>query len=77
MLSRDLPLVEARLKRNKFITGDDFTLADISLAAAIEPSEMAGVDLSPYPYIVKWRERLMGREFYQRVHVRFGAEMAG
>ncbi|MCF6220281.1 MAG: glutathione S-transferase family protein [Robiginitomaculum sp.] len=77
MLARDLPMVEARLADNEFMCGDKFTLADISMAAAIEPAEMANIDLSPYPAIVKWRERMMGREFYRRVHARFAAEMAG
>lgn len=77
MLARDLPMIEARLADNAFLCGENFTLADIALGAAIEPSEMAGVDLSPYPAIVKWRKRLMGQEFYQRVHAHFGAEMGG
>lgn len=77
MLARDLPLMETQLSDNAFICSDKLTLADISLVAAIEPSEMAGVDLSAYPSILKWREKLMGREFYQRVHARFGAEMGG
>ena len=76
MLSRDLPMLETQLKGRDYILGDHITLADISLVAALEPSEMCGVDLTPYPGIVKWRERLMGREFYKRVHKRFGAEMA-
>jgi len=75
MLSRDLPLLETQLKGRDYIMGDHITLADISLVAALEPSEMCGVDLKPYPSIVKWRERLAAREFYQRVHKRFGAEM--
>ena len=77
MLSRDLPLVETQLQQNKYLCGDSLTLADTSLLAALEPCEMAKVDLSAYPALVKWRDRLMGREFYQRVHARFGAEMAG
>jgi len=76
MLARDLPLLDAQLKGRDYVMGDNITLADISLLAALEPSEMCGVDLGPYPSIVKWRERLMGKEFYQRVHKRFGAEMA-
>lgn len=77
MLSRDLPILETQLKGRDYVTGDHMTLADISLVAAIEPSEMCGIDLTPYHNIGKWRERLMGKEFYQRVHKRFGAEMAG
>jgi len=77
MLARDLPVVEKVLSENAYICGSNFTLADIGLGAAIEPSEMAGVDLSLYPAILKWRERMMGRDFYQNVHARFAAEVAG
>ena len=75
MLDRDLPTFEAQLAAHEFVAGDKITLADIALAAAIEPAEMCGVDLTPYKSIVKWRAAIMEREFYKRVHARFAAEM--
>jgi len=76
MLGRDLPMIEAELKQHDFLVGDKFTLADINLAAALEPCEMAQVELSDYPAITKWRETIMNREFYKRVHAKFAAEMS-
>ena len=77
MLARDLPFINEQLSDNKYLCGEKTTLADITLTAALEPSEMVNLDLSPYPAIVKWREAIMARDFYQRVHKGFAAEMAG
>ena len=76
MLARDLPLLEAQLQENDYINGDHITLADTSMIAALEPCEMIDVDLSDYPAITKWRTQIMARDFYQRVHARFAAEMS-
>ena len=75
MLARDLPLIEEQLKGHEFLVGDKITLADINLAAALEPAEMAKVNLKSYPSIQKWRQAVQNREFYKRVHKQFGAEM--
>ncbi len=77
MLARDLPLINSQLQENDFLVGDHISLADINLLAALEPADMCGVDLAKYAAIAKWRKGLMKREFYQRVHAHFAAEMAG
>ncbi|NNC36316.1 MAG: glutathione S-transferase family protein [Acidimicrobiales bacterium] len=75
MLARDLPHLEAKLVDNDYILGEKITLADIAMICALEPAEMVGLDLDPYSGIQKWRETIMNREFYKRVHAHFGAEM--
>ncbi len=75
MLERDLPYIEDQLSQNEFIAGADMSLADTSLMAALEPAEMSGVDLSKYPKTIAWRKLMAKREFYQKVHTHFGAEM--
>lgn len=77
MHARDLPVFEAALQAHAYVVADKLTLADIILLAALEPAEMVGLDLSVYPAISKWRKALMERDFYQRVHAHFAAEMAG
>ena len=76
MLARDLPHLENELKENDYILGEKITLADIAMISALEPAEMVGLDLESYPEIQKWRETVMAREFYKRVHTHFGAEMS-
>lgn len=76
MLERDLPHLESALSENDYILGAKITLADIGMIVALEPAEMAGFDLEPYPNIRRWRATVMAREFYKRVHTHFGAEMS-
>ena len=75
VLERELPHLEAALSENDYILGEKITLADIGMIVALEPAEMAGLDLEPYPAVRKWRETVMAREFYKRVHSHFGAEL--
>ena len=74
-MERDMPYLDTQLTDNDYICGEHITLADIGMIAALEPAEMVGFDLTPYPHIVKWRETVMKRGFYNRVHSHFGAEM--
>ncbi|PHR56274.1 MAG: hypothetical protein COA43_14025 [Robiginitomaculum sp.] len=75
MLARDLPMFEAKLQENDYLLGDHITLADITFLVGLEPAEMVQLDLSAYPAIIAWRKTIMARDFYQRVHMHFGAEM--
>lgn len=75
MLARDLPHLETALSDNDYILGEKVTLADIAMISALEPAEMVGLDLEAYPGIRKWRETMMNREFYKRVHDHFASEM--
>lgn len=67
-LNRFLPVVENRLAENEYLAGVDMSLADITLLAGLDPSEAIDLDLSVYPKISAWRERLRARDFYQECH---------
>lgn len=60
-LGQHLPIVEARLSNNDFIAGDQLTLADVALLGATYYAEPAKVDLSAYPKLIAWREKIMKR----------------
>lgn len=75
MLENNLPVIEARLSEQPFLCGEKMTIADIALLSALEPVDMCGVDLSPYPRIAAWREARKSEEFYTNVHSHFGAEL--
>jgi len=76
-LANNLPVVEETLKAQAFLCGgDSMTLADVALVAALEPADMCGFDLSPYPTLKAWRAARMGEPFYTNVHSHFGAELA-
>lgn len=63
-LDRFLPLVDTQLANHQHFAMDDLTLADFVLLAWLDPVEVCGVDLSTYPNIIKWRNRLMQQDFY-------------
>ncbi|MEE9347102.1 MAG: glutathione S-transferase N-terminal domain-containing protein [Robiginitomaculum sp.] len=74
-LEGSLPIVEARLSDSPFLAGDSITLADMSLIAALEPAKMAGLDMEPYPKLMKWLTARRSETFYTNVHSHFGAEL--
>jgi glutathione S-transferase len=67
-LGQFLPLIEKQLKENKFLAGNEMTLADINLLAVLDPAELSSVDLSIYPSISNWRKNLRTQSFYTKCH---------
>ena len=79
-LDRFLPVVDNPLKERRYLAGGELTLADLDLLSALDPAEVAQVDLSGYLNISRWRQDLMGRDFYTKCHKSYGdvlAAMAG
>lgn len=75
-LERFLPVVDAPLKERRYLAGGELTLADFSLLSALDPAEVAQVDLSGYLNITRWRQDLMGRDFYTKCHKSYAAVLA-
>jgi glutathione S-transferase len=67
-LGNFLPIIEKQLNENKYLAGNDMTLADINLLAVLDPVELSSVDLSVYPSITHWRKNLRTQEFYTKCH---------
>jgi glutathione S-transferase len=67
-LSKFLPIVDAQLAQGKYFMGDNITLADFTLLAALDPAEAADIDLSSYKNITKWRNELRSQSFYTKCH---------
>jgi glutathione S-transferase len=67
-LGQHLPLLEKQLKEHKFLAGNEMTLADINLLAALDPAEISSVDLSAYPSLNAWRKNLKSQSFYTKCH---------
>lgn len=53
-----LSVMELRLKQQDFLAGEALTIADISLYAYTHVAGEGGFDLSGYPAIGKWLERI-------------------
>jgi len=71
-LERFLPVVDEQLSKNKFLIGNQMTLADINLLALLDPAEVASVDLSKYKSLSVWREALRQQDFYTKCHKEYG-----
>ncbi|HBR15915.1 MAG TPA: hypothetical protein DD723_10345 [Candidatus Omnitrophica bacterium] len=67
-LGKFLPVVENQLAKNVHVTGECFTLADIALLAALDPVEVAEIDIKIYSNMTKWRDKLKQKDFYTRCH---------
>lgn len=65
-LGQYLPILEAQLGKNKYLTGNMITLADLTLLSALDPAEVSEFDLSGYKNIVKWRDALKKESFYKK-----------
>jgi glutathione S-transferase len=65
-LERFLPVVNNQLDGRTGLTGDAITLADFNLVATMDPAELAEVDLSPYPHLKAYLERMIAQNFYQQ-----------
>jgi len=61
---RFLPIVDAQLGKSKYLAGDALSLADITFLAMLDPSEVAGLDITPYANVVLWRNTLKQEKFY-------------
>jgi len=71
-LDRFLPVVDQQLSKNKYLSGDKITLADINMLALFDPAEVADIDLSKHKNITKWRDGLKSQEFYTKCHKEYG-----
>ncbi len=74
-LNRFLPIVEAQLAKSAYLAGNTLTLADMTLLSGLDPAEVAGIDLSPYPAIRTWRENLRKQEFYTKCYKQYGESL--
>lgn len=70
-LERFLPVIDQQLSQMKYLAGNQFSLADISLLATIDPAEVAGIDMPPYENIAKWRNELKTKDFYTKCHTSY------
>lgn len=62
-----LGIMEQRLQRHPFVTGDKYNIADIALFAYTHVADEGGFSLGGYPAIRAWIERIAGRRNFVRM----------
>jgi glutathione S-transferase len=66
-LVRNLHMIDDQLARSPYIAGPDFTAADILMHFPFGTmSQFAPVDISAYPHIRPWLDRLSARSAYKK-----------
>lgn len=66
--NKALRVMESHLRGRRFFVGDAYTIADIALFAYTHVADEGGFDLSGYPAVCEWIERVKS----QRGHMRIG-----
>jgi len=51
---RTLNVIERTLENNRWIAGDDASIADLAVYPYLALSPEGGVELAPYPHILRW-----------------------
>lgn len=59
-----LQVMDQQLQSSDYITGDGFNIADIALFAYTHVADEGGFDLSAYPGVIAWIERIRQRPGY-------------
>lgn len=62
---RSASVLEKHLETRSFVVGDELTLADVSLAAAMTLRHAAQYDLSRWPNLLRWLERIEARPSFK------------
>jgi len=74
-LHRFLPVVENQLGEQLFFLGAGMTLADLDLLATLDICELAKIDLTAYPRLSSWRDRMRNKELFTRCHAVYGERL--
>jgi len=65
---RLLGVLDKQLKGRPFITGDDYTIADMACYPWIDPYTKAPLDLTDFPEVVRWRAAIESRPATRRAY---------
>lgn len=67
-LKRFLPIVDHQLAGNRYLAGDDLTVADITLLSNLDPAELADISLAEYENLSRWCSSLREMDFWKTIH---------
>jgi GSH-dependent disulfide-bond oxidoreductase len=70
---RVLAVLDKALSKNRYVAGDDFTIADITHFGWLWRREFAGIDFTQTPHIGRWYEVVAARPAVQRALARVAA----
>ena len=71
-LTTALNFMESHLSQNTWFTGEHLAMADFQMSFAVEAALLRGGDVSLYPHVVAYKERINARPAYQRAIAKGG-----
>ena len=74
-LAQYFPQIETRLGSNKYLAGNQLTLADLALLSSLDPCELSEIDLIKYPKMMAWRNNLKQQSFYTKCYKDYGESL--
>jgi glutathione S-transferase len=66
-LKAPLKVLDDQLKTHPFLLGNDFTVADLNVAAVLSFAMLVKLDMSATPATQAWLQKCLGREANMRV----------
>lgn len=75
LLETSLPILNKILSENKYLTGDEMTIADISLLATLDPLEVLEFDVSKFKHLLSWQKSMKQNAFYTHLHASYAQAM--
>ncbi len=67
-IDRFFGVANDQLAHSDFLAGNSISIADLSLLATVDPYDVLEVDMSKFPDLQSWQERLSQEAFYQKMH---------
>ena len=71
-LATALAFMESHLSHNTWFTGEHLAMADFQMSFAVEAALLRGGDVSAYPHVQAYKERINARPAYQRAIAKGG-----
>ncbi|WP_407353141.1 glutathione binding-like protein [Luteimonas sp. R10] len=66
--ARLLGVLDKQLQGRAFITGDDYSIADMASYPWVDPYDKAPLDLAPFPEVRRWHAAIAARPATQRAY---------
>jgi len=66
-LKAPIKVIDDQVKNRPYLLGNDFTIADLNVAAVLSFAILAKLDMSATPAAQAWLQKCLGREANQRV----------
>ena len=71
-IERFLGVIDKQLGTSTYLASNSMTIADFCLLATVDPVDVVEVNISQFPNVDAWRNKLMQESFYTKMHNSYG-----